>query len=82
MFKRTLHGISYADSVKLGSQTLYGRSTPLPTVSGVGLYKNETFTVPGFLYGGTPHVFPKVGCRPRSATQRGSTLWQLWWFIG
>jgi len=75
VFKRVIHSINYAASVKLGGQTLYARSTPLATVSTVGLYKDEKFTVPGFLYGGTAHVFPKVGCRPRSETQRGATVW-------
>ncbi|MCL2810462.1 MAG: hypothetical protein FWD25_01035 [Clostridia bacterium] len=75
IYKRFLDGISYADSVKLGGQTLYNRGTPIPTKSSVGLYRNETFSVSGFMYGGTPYVFPKVGCRPSSRTQRGPTLW-------
>jgi len=74
VFTRILSGISYADSVKLGGETLYDRGTPIPVISSVGLYRDETFAVPGFLYGGTPYVFPKVGCRPSSITQRGPTL--------
>ena len=64
-----------ASSVCYDGQSLYGRGTPIATVSAVGFYADEKFTVPGFLYGGVPVVFPRVGCRPRSLTQRGATLW-------
>jgi hypothetical protein len=74
-FHRIIQDVNYAASVKLGGQTLYNRSTPLATPSTVGRYASEKFTVPGFMYGGAVVVFPRVGCRPRSLTQRGPTLW-------
>ena len=64
-----------APSLHYDGQSLYARGTPIATVSSTGLFANEKFTVPGFLYGGTPVVFPRVGCRPRSLIQRGATLW-------
>ena len=75
VFKRIIQDVNYAASVKLGGLTLYSRNTPLAIPSTVGRYASEKFTVPGFLWGGTLVAFPRVGCRPRSLTQRGPTLW-------
>ena len=69
-FPRNLQPISYAGSVLLDGQTLYARGTPVATTAASGLYKDETFIVPGCLYGDGPVVFPKAGCRPRSAALR------------
>jgi hypothetical protein len=75
VYNRYLQDVSFAASVKLGGLSLYGRGTPLATVPTAGRYASAKFTVPGFLYGGSPVVFPNVGCRPRSLIQRGPTLW-------
>jgi len=70
------HAISNS-GYRLNGQTLAaaGRA-PVTTAPGY-LYSGETFTPIGYKLNGTQIVLQKPGCRPRSAAQRGATLWGM-----
>lgn len=68
------HAIA-SSGLKFNGQTLTqaGRA-PVTTTSGY-MYSAELFTPTGLKLKGTQVVLQKPGCRPRSLTQCGSTLW-------